>query len=98
MRIFHKNVMAWVLEVLGGVDEQHVVRLLALLQHEDADWDARRVEQVRRQADHGIDVSVLEQFGADASNIAKYSMASLMTEAAMFTASGEAVQPSEVLF
>ena len=49
------------LEVLGGVDEQHVVRLLALLQHEDADRDAGGIEQVRRQADHGVDVPVLQQ-------------------------------------
>ena len=50
----------------AGVDEQHVVRLLALLQHEDADRDAGGVEQVGGQADDGVDVAVLEQLGADA--------------------------------
>ena len=54
------------LEVLGGVDEEHVVRLLALLQHEDADRDAGGVEQVGGQADDGIDVPVVQQLGADA--------------------------------
>lgn len=49
-------------EMLGGVDEQHVVGLFALLQHEDANRDAGRIEQVRRQADHGVDVPVFQQF------------------------------------
>jgi hypothetical protein len=53
-------------EVLGGVDEEHVVGLLALLEHEDADRDAGGVEEVRGQADDGVDVAVLEQLGADA--------------------------------
>ena len=53
-------------EVLGGVDEEHVVGLLALLEHEDADRDAGGVEQVGGQADDGVDVAVLEQLGADA--------------------------------
>ena len=54
------------LEVLGGVDEEHVVRLLALLQHQDADRDAGGIEQIRGQADDGVDVAVLQQLGADA--------------------------------
>jgi hypothetical protein len=55
------------LEVLGGVDEEHVVRLLAFLEHEDADRDAGGVEQVGGQADDRVDVAVvLEQLGADA--------------------------------
>jgi len=54
------------LEMLGGVDEEHIIRLLALLQHEDADRNPRRIEQVGGQADHGIDISVLEQLRADA--------------------------------
>lgn len=53
-------------EVLGGVDEEHVVGLLALLEHEDANGDAGGVEEIRWQADDGIDVAVLEQLGADA--------------------------------
>ena len=53
-------------EVFGGVDEEHVVGLLAFLEHEDADGDAGGVEEVGGQADDGIDVTVLEQLGADA--------------------------------
>lgn len=34
--------------VFGRIDEEHVIRLLALLQHEDADRDAGRIEKVRR--------------------------------------------------
>ena len=41
------------LEMLGRVDEQDIIGLLALLQDEDKDRDAGRVEQVRRQADDG---------------------------------------------
>ena len=54
------------LEVLGRVDEQHVIRLLTLLEHQDAHRYACGIEQVGRQADHRVDVPVLEQFGADA--------------------------------
>jgi hypothetical protein len=53
-------------EMLSGVDEEYVVGLLALLEHEDADRDAGGVEEIRRQADDGVDVAVLEQLGADA--------------------------------
>ncbi len=53
-------------EMLGGVDEEHVVGLLAFLEHEDADRDAGGVEEVRGQADDGVDVAVVEQLGADA--------------------------------
>ena len=53
-------------ELLAGVDEQDIIRLLALLEDEDADRDARRIEQVRGQADDGVDMPVLEQLGADA--------------------------------
>ena len=53
-------------QLLGGIDEEHVVGLLALLQDEDADGDAGGVEEVRGQADHGVDMAVLEQLGADA--------------------------------
>jgi hypothetical protein len=62
-----KDVLAFAfLEVLGGVDEEDVVRLLALLQHEDADRNARGVEEIRGQADDGVNVAVLEQLSADA--------------------------------
>jgi hypothetical protein len=37
--------------VLGRVDEEHVVGLLALLEHEDAHRDAGGIKEVRRQAD-----------------------------------------------
>ena len=53
------------LKVLGGVDEQHIVGFLALLEHEDADGDSGGVEEIGWQADDGVDVAVLEQFGAD---------------------------------
>jgi len=36
------------LEALGSVDEQHIVRFLALLQHQDTHWDAGGEEQVGR--------------------------------------------------
>ena len=64
---FGEAVLAFAfLEVFGGVDEEHVVRLLALLEHEDADGDAGGVEEVGGQADDGVDMAVLEQLGADA--------------------------------
>ena len=50
----------------AGVDEEHVVGLLAFLEHEDADGDAGGVEEVCGQADDGVDVAVVEQLGADA--------------------------------
>ena len=53
-------------EVLCRVDEQHVIRLLALLRHQDAHRNAGGIEQVGRQADHRVDVPVLQQLGADA--------------------------------
>jgi len=53
------------LEMFGGVDEEDVVGLLALLENEDADRDAGGVEQIRGQADDGVDVAVLEQLFAD---------------------------------
>jgi hypothetical protein len=52
--------------LLRGVDEEHVIRLLALLQHKGAYRDAGRVEKVRRQADNCVDVTVLKQLRADA--------------------------------
>ena len=54
------------LEVLGGVDEEHVIRFLALLQHENADRNARREEEVGGQTDNRVDIAVLEQLRADA--------------------------------
>ena len=53
-------------EVLSRVDEQHVVGLLALLQHQDAHRDAGGIKQVRWQANHGVDVAVFQQLGLDA--------------------------------
>src|SRR5271167_4328268 len=38
---------------------------LALLQDEDADGDAGRIEQVGRQADDGVDVPVVEELATD---------------------------------
>jgi hypothetical protein len=45
--------------------KSYVVRLLALLEHENAYRYAGGVEEVRGQTDDGVDVAVLEQFGAD---------------------------------
>ena len=65
--LFRQLVLALAfLEMLGGVDEEHVVRLLAFLQHEDAHRDAGGVEQVGGQADDRVDVAILQQLGADA--------------------------------
>ncbi len=64
---FRQLVLAFAFhEVLGGVDEEYVVGLLALLQDEDAHRDAGGVEQVRGQADDGVDMAVLEQLLSDA--------------------------------
>ena len=54
------------LEMLGGVDEQHIIGLLALFEYQDADGNTGGVEQIGRQADHGVDMTILEQFGANA--------------------------------
>jgi len=54
------------LVVLSSVNKEHIVGLLAFLQHEDAHRNSCGIEEIRRQADHGIDVAVLEQLGADA--------------------------------
>ncbi len=54
------------LEVLGGIDEQHVVGLLALLERQDAHRDAGGVDEIGGQVNDGIKMSVLEQLGADA--------------------------------
>ena len=53
-------------EVLGRVDEQNIVWLFALLEHQDAHRDTCGIEQIGGQADHGIDVAVREQLGEDA--------------------------------
>src|SRR5690625_5719933 len=52
--------------MLGGVDEEHIIGLFALFQHQDAHRDAGGKEQVGGQANDGVDMAVLEQFGADA--------------------------------
>jgi hypothetical protein len=53
-------------EVLGRVDEQHVVGLFALLKDEDADRDTGRIKKISRQAEHGVDVPILQQLAANA--------------------------------
>ena len=53
------------LEFFGRVDEQNIIRLLALFQDENADRDTGRVEQVRRKADDGVDMPVFEELAAD---------------------------------
>ncbi len=51
--------------MLGGVDKQDIIGLLALLQDKDADRDAGRVEQVRWQPNDGVDVPTGKKLVAD---------------------------------
>ncbi len=53
------------LEMLAGVDEQHVIGLLAFFQHQNAHRDAGGKKQVGGQADDGVDIAVGEQLLAD---------------------------------
>ena len=65
--LFRQLVLAFALhKMLGGVDEEHIVGLLAFLEDEDAHRDAGGVEEVGGQADDGVDVAVIEQLAADA--------------------------------
>ena len=52
-------------EVLGGVDEEHVIRLLAFLEHEDADGDSGGVKKIGGLGNDSVDITVVEQLGAD---------------------------------
>ena len=52
-------------ELGGGVDEQHLVVELGLLQHDDAGRDRGAEEQIGRQLDHRIDIVVVDQVFAD---------------------------------
>lgn len=64
--LVRENVLALAfLEVLGGVDEEDVIGLLASLEDEDADGNAGGVEEICGQTDDGVDMSVLEQLGAN---------------------------------
>ena len=46
--LFRELVLAFAFyEVLGGVDEKHVIVLFALFEHEDTDRDASGVEEIR---------------------------------------------------
>ncbi len=54
------------IELIGCINEQNIIRLLALLEHENADRDARGIEEIGWQADYGIDMAVFQQLGADA--------------------------------
>jgi hypothetical protein len=49
------------LEVLFGVDEEHVVWLLAFLEHQNAHWDAGGIKQIGGQADNRINVPICQQ-------------------------------------
>lgn len=49
------------LEMLGGVDEKNIIRFFAAFEHEDADGNTGGVEEVRRQADDRVDVTVFDQ-------------------------------------
>ena len=55
-------------EMLCSIDKEHIVRLFAFFEDEDTDRDAGGVEKIGRQADDGVDMAVLEEFGADAFN------------------------------
>ena len=62
-----KNVLAFAFfKMFGGVDEEHVVGLFAFFEDENADRNSRRIKEVRRQADDGVDMSVFKKLGADA--------------------------------
>lgn len=52
------------LKMLGGVDEAHVIGFFVFLQHQDANRNTDREEEIGRKADDGVDVAVFEQFGA----------------------------------
>jgi hypothetical protein len=54
------------LEVAAGVDEQHLVVGLVLAEDQHGGGDAGAVEQLGRQADHGIEQVLLDQLLADA--------------------------------
>ena len=53
-------------ELTTGVNKEHVVGADALLEHQNADGDAGREEELRGEADHGVDVAVVDQLTADA--------------------------------
>ena len=52
--------------MFSGIDEKDVVRLFAFFEDKDANGDAGGIKEVRRQADDGVDVTVFQEFGADA--------------------------------
>ena len=49
---------------LGRVDEQDIVRALTLLENQNANGDPSGIEELGRQADNSVDVSVLQQLCA----------------------------------
>jgi hypothetical protein len=48
------------------VDEKHVIWLLALLQYQNTNRNASGIKQISRQANHGIDMAIFQQLGAEA--------------------------------
>lgn len=61
--VFGEEVLPFALhKLLSGVDEEHVVELLALLQDKDADGDPGRIEQVRREPDDRVNKSIWPSF------------------------------------
>lgn len=52
-------------EILGGVDEEDVVRRPVLAEHQHDGRNRRGVEQVARHTDHGIEVVLVDDGAAD---------------------------------
>lgn len=50
----------------AGINKEHVIRLFATFQYQDAYRYAGGEKQVGGQADHGVDMTVVQQFGANA--------------------------------
>ncbi len=55
-----------VVEVLGGINEEDIVRFFAFLEDKNADRYAGRVKEIRRQADNGVYMAIRQKLGADA--------------------------------
>ena len=63
--------VAILLELLRGIDEQHtVVGTCTLAQHDDADGYAHTKEEIRRQLDDGVHIVVLDEPVADGALLA----------------------------
>ena len=52
--------------MLGGIDEEHVIRFFTFFEHKNAYGNARGIKKIGGQADNGVYVAVFKQFAADA--------------------------------